>query len=150
MEVDITKLSLQRVQEFDNTLASVHNNLSQDNPQTEKGFEVVNEEPTQHGVKNIQTEEEKQFTVVGGNPKPVIQDYSSNTSLSQKEILSTKRKNPSKALRRLQNLRKLSTDTKSSNSYSASLADTSEGVVNLLIQLLKANIFEVELLTTIE
>lgn len=44
----------------------------------------------------------------------------------------------------------LSIGTKSSNSSSASFDDASEGVVNLLIQQLKVDIFEFHLLTCIE
>lgn len=47
-------------------------------------------------------------------------------------------------------MHKFSTDIRSSNSSNASLADTSEGSVNLLIQQLKANIFEVYLLNSIK
>lgn len=52
-----------------------------------------------------------------------------------------KRKNPNEALKRLQKLRKLSTSSKSSHSSDASLDDTSNDSVNLLIQQLKSNIF---------
>lgn len=91
-------------------------------------------------------EEVNQPTAVKVNPKPIIQDFSSNTSLSKEETLAIKRKNPTEALRRLQKLHMLSTGTKSSNSSSASLAYASEGTVNLLIQQLKDDIFEVDLL----
>lgn len=59
-------------------------------------------------------------------------------------------KNPSDAFRRLQKLRMLSTNKRSSNSYDVSLADASQGSVNLLIQELKANIFETNLFNAIE
>lgn len=80
--VDVSKLSPQQVDEFDDTLASMHDNLSQDNRQTKKAFKMVDEEYVNLGVKNMPTEEENQPTAVGGNPKPIIRDSSSNTSLS--------------------------------------------------------------------
>lgn len=64
--------------------------------------------------------------------------------------MAIKRKNQIEALRILQKLCKLSIDTRSSNSYDASLGDAGEGPLNLLIQQLKANIFEVNLLNAIE
>lgn len=53
-------------------------------------------------------------------------------------------------MRRIQKLCKLSTDTRSSNSSGALLGDVSEGSVNLLIQQLKVNILEVDLLNFIK
>lgn len=90
MEVDVTKLSPLRIEEFDDTLAFVHDNLSQDNPQTEKGFEVVDEEQIKPGVEITYPKEENQHVAVGGNPKPIIQDSSSKTSLIQEEIFPLK------------------------------------------------------------
>lgn len=80
----------------------------------------------------------------GDNNDPVIQDISFNTSLSRYEILSIKKKNRTKSLRRLQKLRKLSTSA-GSNSSNAFVVDASKGSINLMIQQLKAYIFEIYL-----
>lgn len=60
---------------------------------------------------------------------------------SREEILAMKKRNPIEALRRLQNLRKLSNKTNSLNSSNAFVTDVSDGSVNLVIQPLKANVF---------
>lgn len=44
VEVDVTNLSPQHIEKSDDTLAFIHNNLSQGNPQTKKGFEKMDEE----------------------------------------------------------------------------------------------------------
>lgn len=82
--------------------------------------------------------------------QPIIHDSSSNTSLSQEEILALKRNNPTKALKRIQKLHKFSTGSRSSQSSDALLADIGDNSMNLLIQQLKENIFKVYLLISIE
>lgn len=102
-------------------------------------------------VKSVPTKKENQpATVTEKQAQPAIHESSSNTSLSQEEILALKRKNPTKALKRLQKLCKLSIGSRSSQSSDDSLADIGDNSVNLLIQQLKSNIFEVDLLNAIE
>lgn len=74
----------------------------------------------------------------------------SKTSLSQIEIIALKRKNPTKILKRLQMLRRLSMDTKSAHSSDSPLDDTGNDAINLLVQQLKANIFKADLLIDIK
>lgn len=102
-------------------------------------------------IKIVPTEKENQpATVTEKQAHPVVHDSPSNTFLSQEEILDLKRNNPIGDLKRIQKLCKLSIGSKSSQSSDASLADISNDSVNLLIQQLKANIFEVDLLSAIE
>lgn len=79
-----------------------------------------------------------------------VHDSMSNTSLSLEEILALKIKKPTKALKRLQKIRKLSTRSRSSHSFDASLANNGNDSINFLIQELKANISKVDLLNAIE
>ena len=92
-----------------------------------KDCEEKYEEKAASGVENTPTEEEGWPSIVGNNQaRPTIHDSSSNTLLSQEEILAIKRKNLTEALRRLQKLRKPSTETRSFNYYDASLGYVSE------------------------
>lgn len=80
----------------------------------------------------------------------IVHDSASNSYWIQEEILALKRKKPIEALERLQILCMLSTSSKFGHSSDASLADTGNESVNLLIQQWKDNIFESDLLNAIE
>lgn len=58
--------------------------------------------------------------------------------------MAIKKKNLEEALRHLQKLCRLSTKTNSSNSYNVLVVDVSESALNLMIQQIKANIFDVD------
>lgn len=122
-------------------MASVHDNLYQDDPNT-KILKNMEEDQTTPNVETVPTEEKDQPTIVEENQaQPIIHDSSSNTSLGQEETLAIERKNPTESLRRLQKLLSLSIGSRSSHFSDASLADVGEGSMNLLMQQLKANIF---------
>lgn len=67
MEDKVNKLTPHRIKEFDDTLASIHENLSQDNPYTAKCFKKVDEDQVKTGVKNIPPEDGSQPNDVEGN-----------------------------------------------------------------------------------
>lgn len=72
-------------------------------------------------VKIVPTTEEKPTTTNNQEKsQATVHDSGSNTSLSKEEILALKRKNLTKALKRLQKLCKLSTSLKYGHSFDAS------------------------------
>ncbi|CAI8598094.1 unnamed protein product [Vicia faba] len=86
----------------------------------------------------------------GEKTNSTVTNLSSNTSLSQEEILAIKNKNHIEALRRLQKHCKLETRFKSSSSSNAPVSDESYGSVNLMIQQLRVIVFDVNLFKAIE
>lgn len=143
---DVDQMYHQRNEELDDTMAFVHDNSSLDNPKT-RNYGEKNEEQAYPNVENAPTKEEGHPIVGGTQAQPTIHDSSSNTSLSKEKNLAINKKTLTEALKRLQKLRKLPTDTRSSHS---SKGDASEGVTNLLTHQLNDNIFKVDLLTAIE
>lgn len=91
-EADDDHLSPQQNEELDDTMASVHANLTQDDQKT-KSPEKIKHDKNIPNVDTVQTEEKGQPTTIKENQaQPIVHDASSNTSLSQDHILAIKRK----------------------------------------------------------
>lgn len=153
IEVDdeVNKLTPHRIKEFKDTLASIcddfsrtiHKLQSASIKWTKNKENLVSKIFHQRGVVNLMLSK-------GIRLNPSSNILPKTIPLVKKKSWPSKQKNHTGALRRLQKLHKLSTSTRSSNSYNASLADVSEGSVNLLIQQIKANIFEIDILNAIK
>ena len=139
---------------MDDTFAFIHENIVSYNHKPNSP-EKIDEDQTMPDIETSPAKEKNQTTTnekeqEKEKAQSTVHDSMSNTSLIQEEILSLKRKNPIESLKRLQKLRKVSIGSKSSHSSDAPLADIENDSINLLIQQLKANIFEVGLLNDIE
>lgn len=79
------------LEELDDTIASVHDILASDQPTT-KSPEILEWEQIIPNVEIILTEKEsQQVTVTERQAQHVVHDSSSNTSLSQEEIIAMKK-----------------------------------------------------------
>lgn len=132
-EFNVKQLSLQHNKETDDTTASIHDNIIQDNPKP-KSPKKTDEEQTMPDVETASASEKHQtISSEKEEAQNTVHDSESNTSLNQEEILAMKRKNLTKAMKRLQKLHKLSTDSRSNHFSDASLDDTWNESVNLQI-----------------
>ncbi|CAI8584315.1 unnamed protein product [Vicia faba] len=140
-----SQLSPQHDDDFEDTLALVHDNINQHEQLVDETLDKKEEE-------KIDVEVDKKVPAAKLNPSSardekleairikndhMIQDTSFNISLSREKILVIKKKNPLEALRRLQKLRKISASIGSSNT---SVTNAFEDCVNLMFQQLRDNV----------